>query len=460
MSLQTMLEKYIFSPYHPESNFDIAYEFEKIGQTAAAIGFYLSCADKTTSDVLVYECLLRMAKCYNTQKGRAAHEENSLLMAAELLPERPEAYHALAIYYEGQTSWKQSLLHAGIGMKHTTDDNPSLYTDVGYPGRFSLEFQQAVALWWVGRFTESRALFREVLKGPELSDDYIELVEYNINQLVINGKLDIVLQGPYSDTVLETAYHYLQLPFVNDIVISCWEDDEVPVIDHTHIHVVQSAYPASSGTGNRNLQLVSSLAGVKQSCAQYVAKMRNDQRYDLDSMTTMNEYFNDHCDDKKINYEHNKDKPNNPIFVAGYFKDFPFHPRDHLFWGHRCDLIDLFSCPLEAVALEEKLNIKDVSELSHMYDCFVRTESYIGTHYCSNFDTKIKKMLLSPDKYLYDDAPLIDEAMKLSKNLSKKVFKSFPRKGIDLEWFKYGWDTYKYENQKKEFSERWAEDGY
>jgi hypothetical protein len=69
-------------------------------------------------------------------------------------------------------------------------------------------------------------------------------------------------------------------------------------------------------------------------------------------------------------------------------------------------------------------------------------------------------MLLSPDKYLYGDAPLIDEAMKLSKNLSKKVFKSFPRKGIDLEWFKYGWDTYKYENQKKEFSERWAEDGY
>lgn len=460
MSLQTMVEKYIYSPHHPESNFDVGYEYEQLGQTAAAIGFYLSCADKTTSDELVYECLLRMAKCYNAQTGRAAHEENSLLMAAELLPERPEAYHALSIYYESQTSWKQSLLHASIGVKHTTDDNSTLYTDVGYHGRFALHFQRAVALWWVGRFDEARALFREVLKRDEVSDDYKELIEYNISQLVINNKLDVVLQGAYSDIVLETAHHYLELPFVNDVVISCWEDDEVPEIGHSRIKVVKSSYPDSSGTGNRNLQIVSSLAGVKQSAAQYVVKMRNDQRYDLDSMYNMNNYFNTHCDDKEVNFVNDKDKPNNPIFVAGYFKDFPFHPRDHLFWGHRSDLIDLFSCPLEAVSLEEKLNIKDVSELSHMYDCFVRTESYIGSHYCSNFDNKIKKMVLHPDKYLYDDAPLIDKAMKLSNKLSKKIFKSFPRKGIDLEWFKYGWDTYQYDNQKKVFSERWAEDGY
>ena len=50
MSLQTMVEKYIYSPHHPESNFDVGYEYEQLGQTAAAIGFYLSCADKTTSD--------------------------------------------------------------------------------------------------------------------------------------------------------------------------------------------------------------------------------------------------------------------------------------------------------------------------------------------------------------------------------------------------------------------------
>jgi len=192
--------------------------------------------------------------------------------------------------------------------------------------------------------------------------------------------------------------------------------------------------------------------------AEYVAKMRNDQRYNIDSMYKMNEYFNNNCD-KIIDFQHDKDKPNNPIFVAGYFKDFPFHPRDHLFWGHRGDLIDLFSCPLEPVGIHEKLNI-DKTEYHHFYDCYVRTESYIGSHYCSNFDTKIKKYIMMPERYLYDDAPLIDDAMELSKKLTKKVFKSFPRKGIDLEWFKYGWDTYQYDKQKKEFSERWAEDGY
>lgn len=459
MSLQDMLEKYIHNSGHAESNFDMGYEYEKIGQTAAAIGFYLSCADKTEKDDLAYECLIRMSLCYKTQGGRAAHEENSLLMAVELLPDRPEAYHALAMYYESQTSWKQSLSYAQMGMAHTSDDNSPLYTDVGYPGRFAMEFQKAVAMWWVGRFNEARAIFRKLLQDPDMTDSYTELVEWNLSQLVIHNKLDIVLQGPYQDYVLDTAYHYLTLGFVNDVVISCWEGDDVPEIDHARIRVVKSSLPPSSGTGNRNLQLVSSLAGVKMTSAQYVAKMRNDQRYNIDSMYKMNEYFNNNCD-KIIDFEHDKDKPYNPIFVAGYFKDFPFHPRDHLFWGHRNDLIDLFSCPLETVALEEKLNIKDVSELSHMYDCFVRTESYIGSHYCSNFDTKIKKMLLQPDKYLYDDAPLIDEAMELSKKLSKKVFKSFPKDGVDLEWFKYGWPTYKYDSQRKEFSERWAEDGY
>ena len=133
MSLQDMLEKYIHNSGHAESNFDMGYEYEKIGQTAAAIGFYLSCADKTEKDDLAYECLIRMSLCYKTQGGRAAHEENSLLMAVELLPDRPEAYHALAMYYESQTSWKQSLSYAQMGMAHTSDDNSPLYTDVGYP---------------------------------------------------------------------------------------------------------------------------------------------------------------------------------------------------------------------------------------------------------------------------------------------------------------------------------------
>jgi hypothetical protein len=65
-----------------------------------------------------------------------------------------------------------------------------------------------------------------------------------------------------------------------------------------------------------------------------------------------------------------------------------------------------------------------------------------------------------PERYLYDDAPFMEETMAVSNKWKKKIFKSFPRKGIDLEWPTYDWTTYPYDNQKKQFSERWHEDGY
>jgi len=68
--------------------------------------------------------------------------------------------------------------------------------------------------------------------------------------------------------------------------------------------------------------------------------------------------------------------------------------------------------------------------------------------------------LLKPDQYLYDNAPNHSEALTLSENLSKKIFKSFPKEGIDLEWDKYNWPTYPYDSQYSRFNERWHEDGY
>ena len=56
----------------------------------------------------------------------------------------------------------------------------------------------------------------------------LDMIEYNISQCLVHGKLDIVLQGPYSDYALDTAYQYLDLNFVNEVIISCWEDDIVP----------------------------------------------------------------------------------------------------------------------------------------------------------------------------------------------------------------------------------------
>ena len=457
--LQDQLEKFIYDTQHPEKNFDVGFEYEKIDQWASAIGYYYSCVDKTTEKKLQYECLLRIAKCFGAQGERMTHEKNTLLMAIDLLPNRVEAYHALAQFYGTQAMHKQGMAYAKMGLQLgnfqivNKEDIDPLYTDVGYKGIYQLKFEYAVSLWHVGRFNECREAFRNLLEDPTVCDEYRDMIEYNISQCLVHGKLDIVLQGPYSDYALDTAYQYLDLNFVNEVIISCWEDDIVPEINHDRIRVVKSPIPDSSGTGNRNLQIVSSLAGVKQTSATYVVKMRNDQRYTQESMIAMNDFFN-------ANYD--KAIPTGAearIFTAGYFKDFPFHPRDHLYWGHRADLIKLFDIPLEDKGLHEKLNIEKV-ELSHLYDCFIRTETYIAAHYYARFDPSIKKYLLMPERYLYDDAPFMEETMAVSNKWKKKIFMSFPRKGIDLEWPTYDWTTYPYDNQKKQFSERWHEDGY
>ena len=59
-----------------------------------------------------------------------------------------------------------------------------------------------------------------------------------------------------------------------------------------------------------------------------------------------------------------------------------------------------------------------------------------------------------------DDSSNYNEALELSNKLTKKIFKSFPKEGINLEWDKYNWKKYPYDNQYTQFHERWHEDGY
>jgi hypothetical protein len=300
---------------------------------------------------------------------------------------------------------------------------------------------------------------REDLYGKYRELTISNLGNFNLEENIQkNNEIDIVLQGKYSNYVLETAEHYLKLDFVNKVIISCWVDDMLPTPKNERIVFIQNNYPSVNGTGNRNLQIVSSHGGLKHVTTDFAIKMRNDQRYDLDSMNKMYTFFHNNKE-RVTTFEGDKTKPKNRILVAGMFEGFPFHPRDHVFWGHKEDLIDIFDMPLEPLGIEDKVKMKREDYWKY-YDCYIRTESYIGSHYASKFDERIKKWLLKPDQYLYDNAPNHSEALVLSENLSKKIFKSFPKEGIDLEWDKYNWPTYPYDSQYSRFNERWHEDGY
>ena len=290
-----------------------------------------------------------------------------------------------------------------------------------------------------------------------VSGDHPKIVEDIVNHSkTLRGEdIDIVLQGQYTDYTDEIAEHYLELPFVKNVIISCWVQDKDDR-EHSRIKYVRSKFPEVVGSGNRNLQIISSLAGLKSVTTRFSVKIRSDQKYSHESMTGMfHHYFKNK--QRVIAFHDNETKPKNRIFVGGSFPEFPFHPKDHIMWGNTEDLIDVFSLPLEQHSIYTRAGIQQKDYWKY-YKYFIRTESYIGAFYCANFDERIRIFLLKPEDYLYDDAKCHNEAIGVSQWLTPKVFKSFPKELNQLEWPKYNWTEYPFQRQRDQFGERWDED--
>lgn len=265
-------------------------------------------------------------------------------------------------------------------------------------------------------------------------------------------KLDIVLQGQHSEFTNTIVENYFKLPFVNSIVLSCWNDEEYLKLESLYekyserLIVVFNEKPFVYGDDNINLQIVSSINGIRRVDTEYVIKMRTDQLYDYNSMMVMYYFF---IENRKDHF----------IFVPGMYPHLLFHPRDHLFWGKTSDLIKLFDIPLKINNVTDKVRILK-QDLWKYYRYFIRSETYVGANYCSNFDDKIKIFLIQPEKYLFDESSNWQESLKVSNMIMKNLFKSFPRTNVDLSWPKKNLNSYPYEEQKYRYNECWHEDGF
>lgn len=267
--------------------------------------------------------------------------------------------------------------------------------------------------------------------------------------------IDLVIQGKYTEYVEELIDHYKQLRYIDSVIISDFEDGIVPKKREYLIHVTVPR-PDDEGTGNRNLQIATSYAGLKKVKTRYAIKLRSDQKYSLSCITKMYAYFLKNKE-RSLTFSSDNSKPKNSIITGGVFSPFPFHPRDHIFFGHKEDLIDLFNIPFDVPHFRKVYNIWDDNESLH-YDKYIRTEAYIGSHYCSNFNDKIKDFLEKPELYLHDGAERRNEAMEISNQITHQIFKPVPSKILELEWPKYGWTEYKVQSQRDIFGERWKED--
>lgn len=270
-------------------------------------------------------------------------------------------------------------------------------------------------------------------------------------------KIDIVIQGPYTDFTDYVAESYLKLPFVNNIIISCWKTDKTPNRKR-RIKFVRSNYPETPGTDNKNMQIVSSLNGLKMCDTNYAVKVRSDQRFTYDSMMQMYNFFLEH-NQKNRSFEYNGEKPNNRILVAGVYLPYLFAFRDHIFWGQTDDLIDLFDIPLERYSLVDMIKVPK-ERLGNYVPWFTRTETYLGAHYCSNFFEEINRYLLKPADYLYDNAPNWYYTKEISDKITYQIFKSFPKSAISLEWVRFRSSGFSFDYTEYLNCAAWHEEGY
>ncbi|MFQ3675339.1 MAG: WavE lipopolysaccharide synthesis family protein [Endomicrobiia bacterium] len=248
---------------------------------------------------------------------------------------------------------------------------------------------------------------------------------------------DLVIQGNLVAESPSFISYYAKETIFNKVILSTWEGEKDELIqsirrDCPNVEIIQSVKPYA-GMGNRNLQICSSLAGVKEAESDYVIKVRSDMLIDFKLI---------------YNFFFDNWKENN-IYTLSVYSKYAFHPRDHVFIGKREDLIRLFDIPYD---------LTPISSYPQSIHSIVRTETYIGVHYYKHLSDDIEKFIEKPYLYLTDSSSCRQEALSryYSFILNRQGFLPLPM--IPIFWPKYYPNGYPFLYLKKAEGEVYHED--
>jgi len=185
MELNKLLKDYINDTRNPLINFKLGWEYEKMGQTASACGFYLRATEFGNDIELQYEALLRMALCFEKQGNRWFMIKGLLQRGISLLPKRGEGWFLLARAHERNREWQEGYTAGCVGMEFDFEEGNTI-TNLEYPGKWAFEFQKAVCGWWIGIFDESLAIFRKLNRNNKVDAIHKQAIQNNLNNLSNN----------------------------------------------------------------------------------------------------------------------------------------------------------------------------------------------------------------------------------------------------------------------------------
>lgn len=184
--IQPHLIEYVKDPSNPETNFQMALEYDQLGQLASAVSYYLRTAERAKDELLKYECLIRASICFEKQGSRNFTVKGLLQHAVGIMPDRPEAYYHLSRFYEHKQDdghWNDCYMIACVGESVADNIQDGLRTDVSYLGKDHLKFQKALSGWHCGLCDESRVIFKDLMRSNQLPKDYKSIVYNNLKYM-------------------------------------------------------------------------------------------------------------------------------------------------------------------------------------------------------------------------------------------------------------------------------------
>ena len=182
MNLQQLVNEHVFDPKNTYKMFDLAREYDKLENGAAAISFYIRCADLEDDDKeLQYKCMIYAGLAYARQERRNYTVLGLLQHAVSILPTRPEAHYSLSKHGEKTTDWRMCLNHALLGLEFK--DKKDIGID--WPGEKELWFLRASASWSISGVEYGRQMFFDLLyrrpfRADKSFDEYIIGILNNI----------------------------------------------------------------------------------------------------------------------------------------------------------------------------------------------------------------------------------------------------------------------------------------
>ena len=241
-------------------------------------------------------------------------------------------------------------------------------------------------------------------------------------------------------TTVEAAHFYALHEMVDKVIISTWDTEAVTadVLGDEKVMLLKNKFPDYEGPGNLNLHLISARNGLKECNNEVVLKIRSDEVMSYGGLTKWIDFFKEHENEETLTYLDGTPQ-RSKIGVIATNINYPYHPQDHVFIGHKEDLSKLFNMPLsyEPPLMPEPIDFSVKS--GHL-----RNPIYIGANYFALFFKESQHHLENWKNYLLDGAPTRQEALDFYLEHRNSVFRPLPV--IDMWWEKfktqYWWDGY------------------